>query len=152
MFFTQLELNCFSEKNSKKEYPRSTGLATLIDINVGGKVEHYRNVHGKRFSKTAKDIIIKTTPRSDERYWLPIQKTVQEMRTISNDGSFGLSQRLERKARSRVIKKAVAETTALEKEYKMNLTQCEQEIKKYINVLDDVTGQGRGYIARCPNK
>ena len=74
------------------------------------------------------------------------------MRTISNDGSFGLSQRLERKARSRVIKKAVAETTALEKEYKMNLTQCEQEIKKYINVLDDVTGQGRGYIARCPNK
>ena len=152
LFFTQLELNCFSEKNSKKEYPRSTGLATSIDINVGGKVEHYRNVHGKRFSKTAKDIIIKTTPRSDERYWLPIQKTVQEMRTISNDGSFGLSQRLERKARSRVIKKAIAETTALEKEYKMNYTQAKQEIKKFVNVLQDVKGQGRGYIARCPNK
>ena len=88
LFFTQLELTCFSEKNSKKEYPRSTGLATSIDINVGGKVEKYRNVHGKRFSKTAKDIIIKTTPRSDERYWLPIQKTFQEMRTISIDGSF----------------------------------------------------------------
>lgn len=34
----------------------------------------------------------------------------------------------------------------------MNLTQCEQEMKKYVNVLQDVKGQGRGYIARCPNK
>ena len=152
LFFTQLELNCFSEKNSKKEYPRSTGLATSIDINVGGKVEQYRNVHGKRFSKTAKDIIIKTTPRSDERNWFSIQKIIQEVRTISNDRGLGLSQRLKRKARSRVIKKAAAETTALEKEYKMNLTQCEQEIKKFVNVLEDVKGQGRGYIARCPNK
>ena len=48
LFFTQLELNCFSEKNSKKEYPRSTGLATSIDINVGGKVEHY---HYQNYAK-----------------------------------------------------------------------------------------------------
>ena len=35
----------------------------------------------------------------------------------------------------------------------MNIQQCEKEVKKYLNVLDNVSQQGgRTWIAQCPNK